>query len=122
MLYMKRGPQNCQLHWIVAHVIRRYLAYRPGYSWKPLGSNPGGNKRFFLLQNVQTCTGYIPTSFTVDCRAFSHSAKRPGREVKHFHLMPRLRTGGAIPLLPLYAFMARKGKPLPFSPPLPPCR
>jgi hypothetical protein len=33
--------------------------------------------------------------------------KRPGREINHYlHLLPRLRMGGAIPVRPLYAFMA----------------
>jgi hypothetical protein len=34
-------------------------------------------------------------------------------ETTRSHLVPRLRVGGAIPLLPLYVFMASTGKPLP---------
>jgi hypothetical protein len=34
----------------------------------------------------------------------------------HFHLMPGIKISGAIPLLPLYAFMALTGKALPFYP------
>jgi hypothetical protein len=33
----------------------------------------------------------------------------------HLHLVPRLRMYWAIPEIPLYAFMARKGKILPFA-------
>jgi hypothetical protein len=32
--------------------------------------------------------------------------------ITHLHLLPRLRTRGAIPLLPLYAFMPWKGTKL----------
>jgi len=31
----------------------------------------------------------------------------------HLHLVPGLRMSGAVPLLPLHAFMARAGKSLP---------
>ena len=36
-------------------------------------------------------------------------------KVTHFHLMPKLRMGGAIPLLTTYTFMASRGTVLPFS-------
>ena len=43
-------------------------------------------------------------------------AKRPGHEfATHLRPVPRLRMNGAIPLLPLYAFMAWTGTSLPFS-------
>jgi hypothetical protein len=42
-------------------------------------------------------------------------AKRPGREFStHLRPVPRLRINGAIPLLPLYTFMAWTGITLPF--------
>jgi hypothetical protein len=34
-------------------------------------------------------------------------------ELLNIHLVPRLRINGALPLLPLYAFMAWTGKTLP---------
>jgi len=37
-------------------------------------------------------------------------SKCPQREVKHSHLVPRLRISGAILLLPPYTFMAWRGK------------
>jgi hypothetical protein len=72
-----------------------------------LDSIPGRDKRFSLLQNVRPVSGAHPASYTVWYRG----VKGPQREVNHsFHLVRRLKTSGAITLLPLYAFMAYKGQ------------
>jgi hypothetical protein len=74
-------------------------------SW---GSNPGRVKRFFLFsRNVHTVSGAHPTSSSVVTAVPSRGES--GRDVKlttHLYLVQRLRKSGAIPLLPLYAYMA----------------
>ena len=64
---------------------------------------PAGVTEFSLLQSApQTCAGGSGTL------VFSRHRSKNGREVKLtnlFHLVPRLRMSGAIPLLPLYTFM-----------------
>jgi hypothetical protein len=61
-----------------------------------------------LFQIVNTDSGAHPDSYSVGTGVFPGTA--------HLHLVPRLRMNGAIPLLPLYAFMAWTGTalPLPF--------
>jgi hypothetical protein len=41
---------------------------------------------------------------------FLQGVNRSELEVKHLHLVPRLRMSGGTPLLPLHAFMAWKGQ------------
>ena len=81
--------------------------------WTARGSNPVGERDISLLQIIQTgsgahlafCsmgTGFLPRG----------QSRRGGRLTTHIHLVPRLRMSGAVPLLPLYAFMAWTGKTL----------
>ena len=75
-------------------------------SWTVQGSNPDKGKSFFFSAKVQTdpllkgYTYYFP------------GIKRPEREVKHLHLVSRLRMSGAILLLPprVYSWSVQ-GKP-----------
>jgi len=56
-----------------------------------------------LLQNVQTGCATTPASYSVDTRGL----KWPGFQVNtHLHLMLRLGTSEAIPILPLCACLA----------------
>jgi hypothetical protein len=70
------------------------------------GSNPGNSKGFFFSpkhsDRLWGLPAYHPKGTAVQ------SWDTSGRGVKlttHLHLVPRLRVSGAIPLLPLYAFM-----------------
>jgi hypothetical protein len=47
-----------------------------------------------------------PTLELIQPRDSFSGVKRPERDVDHLHVAPMLRIGGAVPLLPLYAFMA----------------
>ena len=65
-----------------------------------------------LLQNVKTGWGSHPTSYSI-------GASQSMQVTAHFHLVPRLRMSGAIPLLSLYAFMAHRGMTSPSCPYIP---
>jgi hypothetical protein len=82
--------------------------YRPGYGvdGPEIESRQGEN--VFLLQNVQTVSEAQPASSTMTTGALRRRFKRPGLATD-LHLMPELRMNGAIPLLPLCAFMAWTG-------------
>jgi len=49
--------------------------------WMIQGSNPGGGRRFSLLQKVKTCFGAYPASFSVGTRCFSPGIKQQRQEV-----------------------------------------
>ena len=68
--------------------------------WMIQGFIPGRGKKFFSSHKCpdQLC-GTHPASYALGTR----NIKLPA----HLHLVPRLRMTGAIPTLPLYAFMAR---------------
>ena len=72
-------------------------------------SNPGRGKGFSLLQNFYTGCGahrhpikYVPPCFP--------EVNRTGREFYHSHPSSAEVKSGALPLLPVYASMALKGK------------
>ena len=68
---------------------------------------PVGASDSSFLQNVQTASGAHPALYSMGSGVLSRGYS--GRGVKlttHLHLVPRLRMSGAIPLIPLYAFMA----------------
>ena len=68
---------------------------------------------FFLIQKVQTRFG--PPNRP--CIKWAVSSGLSGRSVmltNLLHLAPRLRKGGDIPLLPLYAFMSWTSTPRPY--------
>jgi hypothetical protein len=64
------------------------------------GSNRGGGKRFSVLQNVRIDSGAHPASYIGGAGVFSPRVKRPGHKVNHSPLVPRLRMGGSVPLVP----------------------
>jgi hypothetical protein len=70
-----------------------YMLVDPGFD-----SRQG--RRFFLVQNVQTGSGANSPSCQMGIGGSSHWGKRPGREVIQLHVLPSLRMGGAIHLLP----------------------
>jgi len=72
---------------------------------------PVGARNFSLLQNVQTSSGTYAASYSMGSMALSQ--KKSGHIVTlttDLNLVPGLRMSGAIPLLPLNAFMAWTGK------------
>jgi len=78
--------------------VTRLLAGRSGIRI------PAGSRNFSLLQ-------IIPAYCSVDTEGFSPGGKS-GRDVRltsHIRLVPGLRMSGAVPPLPIYAFMACTG-------------
>ena len=73
-------------------------------------------KSLSVLQNVHTGSGAHPASYSMITGALFGGGWncRSLKLTTHLHLVPRLRMSGAIPLLPLYAFVAWTGKALPF--------
>ena len=68
--------------------------------WMILPSNPGRGSR--LVNNAQSRPPLTQTQPAAH-RVLSSGIKRPAREAdRSTHLKPRLRMGGAIPLLPLH--------------------
>jgi hypothetical protein len=66
-----------------------------------------GEINFSLLQNLQTDSGAQPAAYLMSIGFLSRN--QTDRDIKlttHLHLVPRLRISGAMPLLPLYTFMA----------------
>ena len=70
---------------------------------------------FFLsfFQSVQIVSGVHQVSYSLGTEVHSRGVKRPGREMNHSHLVPRIRMDGAMPLVLLYVFVAQTGKSLP---------
>jgi hypothetical protein len=78
-------------------------------------SNPGEEKYFSLLENVQTRSGAHPTYYSERSGVLYRGQNDGGVTlITHLNLVPRLRMIGAIPLLPLHAFMAWTGKKIDF--------
>jgi hypothetical protein len=68
---------------------------------------PAGDREFVFSKTVQIGCMTHPVSYSIAIGVLSRGYN--GRDVmltSHFHLVQRLRISGAIPLLPLYAFMA----------------
>jgi len=62
-----------------------------------------------LLAPILTGPGTHPASYTMGTRSFP-AVRRPGRGVDHPpHIAPRLRNNRAIPVLPLWVFVACSG-------------
>jgi hypothetical protein len=77
--------------------------------WKIRGSVPGRPKTFFSSPKDP------PSLLFLWYRGSFAGLQTAGRKLTtHHHLVPRLRMSGAIPLLPLYAVMARAGTTLRF--------
>ena len=86
------------------------IATRHGMDGPGIESQWGG-ARFFAP--VQTCSGTHPTSYIMGTVSFS-AVKLSGRGVDHPPLWRRsYRKSRAIPLLPLWAFVACSGRTLP---------
>jgi hypothetical protein len=67
-----------------------------------------------VFQNIQTGSGAHPASCSMGTGFFPGGEAAVGVMLtSHLQLVPRLRMNGAIPLLPLYAFMAWTGEELP---------
>ena len=103
-----------------ASVITQYSLTIQSTGCTVRGLNPGRNKIFFVFPNVQTGSEVHPDSYSVGTGILSRDQR--GRGVKfitQLRLLPMLRMSGAIPLLPLYAFMVWTAKilplPLPFT-------
>ena len=80
--------------------------------WKIWVLIPGWSKRFFSSQNIQASLRAHPDPYSMGTKIISPGVYQPGCEVDHFHLVPRLRMCGAIPILLLPAFMAWRGTTL----------
>jgi len=68
----------------------------------------GKGKAFFFIFPRTSISALGPTHLIVEWVpvALSLGVKRPGREVNHFIVVPRLRMKGAILLFSLYALLA----------------
>ena len=65
---------------------------------------------FSVLQNVHTGSEDHPASFSVGTGVLSRGVKRLGRDVDtHLYLVPSVGASGAIPLLPINAYVVWKG-------------
>jgi len=77
------------------------------------GSDPRQGEEICLLHNVRTGGGVQPASYSMGTTVFSLGERRSGREADHAPPssveFKRLRMSAALPLLPLYAFVAWKG-------------
>jgi hypothetical protein len=75
--------------------------------WMIQGSNPGGGRRFILLQKVKTYFGAYPATFSLGTRLFFPGIKQQSQEVD---LSPpssaKAKNVHAVPPLIQYAFMA----------------
>jgi hypothetical protein len=67
---------------------------------------PEGVKYFSVRQKHPDLLWGPHTLVFNEYRSSYPGIKQPRREVGHSHLLPELRMSGAVPLLPLYAFMA----------------
>jgi hypothetical protein len=68
---------------------------------------PAGVRDSSVLRNIQTGSGTHPASYIMGTEVPSRGLSGWGMMLTtHFQLAPKLRMNGAIPLLPLYAFMA----------------
>jgi hypothetical protein len=67
------------------------------------------SKRFLPSAKRHDCLWSPPSLPFTGYRVSFPRVKQPGRATDHVNLVPRLRISGAIPHLPLYAFMAWTG-------------
>ena len=80
-----------------------WTGLRPGWSGVRI---PLGGKDFYLLQNVLTVSGAHPASYSVGTGVLSQgSSSRGVNLITYLHSVSRLRVNGAIPPVPLYAYM-----------------
>jgi hypothetical protein len=87
------------------HVATRSQAGRSGVRV------PIGARKFSLLQKVQTASGTHTASYSMGSMVnFQEKSGQGVTFTTDLNVVPGLRMSGAIPLLPLYAFMARTGK------------
>ena len=78
--------------------------------WTIWGSNPGRYKRFFSSPKRPGQLWDPPSVLFNGYRGSFSQVKQPGRKLPtHLHLVSMLRISGAIPLIPLYIFMAWTG-------------
>jgi hypothetical protein len=89
--------------------------YHYATGWPVGGSNTATGPKFSPLQNVQTSCGAHPVSYSMGTGVLSRGKVARMCRTTGLHLVPRLRMSGAIPQLPLYAFMAWRGKTFTFS-------
>jgi len=76
--------------------------------------NIAGSRNFFLLQNIQTGSGAHPASYSLGTGLPFWGLSAQGMMLTtRFHLAPRLRISGAIPLI-LCIFMVWTGPPYPY--------
>jgi hypothetical protein len=79
---------------------------------------PAGDRRFCLLQNLQTSSVAFPASYSMETWVFFPGGRAWDWGLglaTHLNLVPRLRMGGSIPPLPLYEFVACIRTVLPFT-------
>ena len=77
------------------------------WGWTVADSNPGRRQAILpLLQDILTGPGTQPASCSMgDGVPFRVQSGRVVNLTTHLYVLPMLRMSGAIPLLPLYAFM-----------------
>jgi hypothetical protein len=68
---------------------------------------PGGLRDYLLLYIKTSTEPYPPTNWSVGTRFLTQGQSSQGVKLTmHFHLLPRSRRSGAVPMFPLYTFKA----------------
>jgi hypothetical protein len=85
----------------------------PVVDWTDAPADLNGLVRFAERRNMVSAR--VPSHFKRSLPGVFPGIKRPGREVNHLRTVPRLRMGGAIPLLPHMPSGRGPGKTVPSS-------
>jgi hypothetical protein len=67
---------------------------------------PARPECYSLKKKVHTSSGTHPACYSISIGILAWGQSRQSVMSTHFHQAPRLKVSGAVPVLPLYAFMA----------------
>jgi len=99
----------CGTQFVTEHIFFRDPVYLLTKLWDGR-LNSGIGSEIFLLFQTSRNYGAHPASYSiVNWTILCGQGGRGINLIPHLHLAPRLRVSGAIPLLPLYAFMSWLG-------------
>jgi hypothetical protein len=77
-------------------------------AWTVRGSNSNKGKKLFSFFNIEASSGAHPSPYSMGTGVL-FPRRRERKKQGRLHLVPTLRMGGAMPLFPLYAFVALTG-------------